>query len=113
MLGNHLKSAVIAALALTTVPTGAAAQAVSGFAASPPVASLQPNDDISRFYTASKNAPIWFRSGQADAGPALINILRRAPIEGFARGPQLAAEVEAALAKAQTGDAAAYRQPNM
>lgn len=59
------------------------------------------NSDISRFYTVSKDAPIWFRSGQADAGPALVVILRRAPLDGFARGPQLATDVEAALAKAQ------------
>ncbi len=109
MLVNHLKRAVFAALVLTTVPAGAMAQATSGFAAAPQLAPLQANDDISRFYTASKDAPIWFRSGQADAGPALINILRRASIEGFSRGPELAAGVEAALAKAQTGDAAAVQ----
>jgi murein L,D-transpeptidase YcbB/YkuD len=67
-------------------------------------------DDYSRFYAASKNAPIWFRSGQAEAGPLLVSILRRATIEGFSRGPQLAADVEAALAKAQAGDPAALQQ---
>ncbi len=109
MQHNYLKSAIFAAMALAAVPTGAAAQATSAIAASPQLTAMPGNDDISRFYTASKNAPIWFRAGQADAGPALVAILRRAPIEGFARGTQLAADVEAALAKAQTGDPAAVQ----
>jgi murein L,D-transpeptidase YcbB/YkuD len=67
-------------------------------------------DDYSRFYAASKNAPIWFRSGQAEAGQLLVSILRRSSIEGFSRGPQLAADVEAALAKAQAGDPAALQE---
>ncbi|MFL6747778.1 MAG: L,D-transpeptidase family protein [Sphingomicrobium sp.] len=67
-------------------------------------------DDYSRFYAASKNAPIWFRSGQAEAGPLLVSILRRSTIEGFSRGPQLAADVEAALAKAKAGDPAALQE---
>ena len=102
-----LKSALIAALAL--IPVMGSAQTVVGATATPQIAGLKYGDDISRFYTASKDAPIWFRAGQAEAGPMLINILRRAPIEGFARGPELAAEVEAALAKAQTGDPAAVQ----
>jgi len=99
---NLLKSAAFAALALAAVPAGAEIQATTA-AASPQLSTLHYNGDIARFYTASKNAPIWFRSGQADAGPELINILRRAPLDGFARGPQLATDVEAALAKVQTG----------
>jgi len=102
-----LKNALFAAISL--VPAIAAAQTPTGILASPQVASLTGSDDISRFYTASKNAPIWFRAGQAEAGPMLVNILRRAPLDGFARGPQLATDVEAALAKAQTGDPAAVQ----
>ena len=102
-----LNSALIAAL--VSVPATAFAQAVTTVSASPSIAATQGSDDISRFYTASNNAPIWFRAGQADAGPALVNILRRAPLDGFARGPQLAADVEAALAKAQTGDPASVQ----
>lgn len=109
-----LKSVLFAAAA--AIPAISSAQTVAGATATPAaataaptVAGLQYGDDISRFYTASKDAPIWFRAGQADAGPMLINILRRAPIDGFAKGPQLATDVEAALAKAQTGDAAAVQ----
>lgn len=104
-----LKSAAFAAFILASVPAGAI-QAGSATAASPQLPSLQYSDDISRFYTASKNSPIWFRPGQADAGPELVSILKRAPVDGFSRGTQLAADVEAALAKAQGGDAAAIQQ---
>lgn len=102
-------SKTLALAALTLVSTTVAAQVTTTPAALPQVSSLQANDDISRFYNASKNAPIWFRSGQAEAAPLLATILKRSSIEGFARGPQLAAEVEAAIAKAQTGDAAALQ----
>ena len=101
------KSATFAALALATV--GAASAQVSPTPATSSLLSpgAQAHDDYARFYAASKNAPIWFRSGQTEAGAELLNMLRRSPIEGFARGPQLAVEVEAAIAKAQSGDAAA------
>lgn len=100
-----LKSATFASL--TLFAGMASAQILSSSAAAPPVSATTSYDDYARFYSASKNAPIWFRSGQAEAGPALVNILRRSTIEGFARGPQLATEVEAALARAQSGDATA------
>ena len=100
-----LKNGTFAALAL--IAGFASAQTVSSSAAAQPLPSTASYDDYSRFYAASKNAPIWFRSGQTEAGPALVAILKRSSIEGFARGPQLATEVEAALARAQSGDAAA------
>jgi murein L,D-transpeptidase YcbB/YkuD len=100
------KSATIGALVLAAA--GSAWGQVSPTQTAASLPSVAPAyDDYSRFYAASKNAPIWFRSGQTEAGAELVSILRRSPIEGFARGPQLAAEVEAAIAKAQGGDAAA------
>ena len=104
---QQIISKTLALAALTLVSTTAAAQVVKTPAAAPQLAPLQATDDISRFYNASKNAPIWFRSGQAEAAPLLANVLRRSAIEGFTRGPQLAADVDAAIAKAQTGDPAA------
>lgn len=104
------KKLLMATLAGAVLPAASLAQTTTaGSATAPQLAAAQLLDDISRFYTASKNAPIWFRSGQAEAGPMLVTILKRAPIDGFERGPQLAASVEAALAKAQTGDAAAVQ----
>jgi len=103
-----LKSAAFAVIALSTAQSAVAAQAPTPVAALR--ASVSPaNSDVAGFYAATRNAPIWFRAGQAEAGPLLINILRRAPIDGLPMGPQLAAEAEAALAKAQTGDAAAVQ----
>jgi murein L,D-transpeptidase YcbB/YkuD len=104
---QQIISKTLALAALTLVSTTVAAQVTSTTAAVPQLASLQANDDISRFYNASKNAPIWFRSGQAEAAPLLASILQRSAIEGFTRGPQLAADVEAAIAKSQSGDPAA------
>jgi len=106
---TYIKSATFAALALVT------GSAWGQSASSPPTAPIQllaaqSADDYSRFYAASKNAPIWFRSGQAEAGPELVNILRRSQIEGFARGQELAVGVEAALAKAQSADPAAVQE---
>ena len=106
MQPNYLRNTVFAVLAAMALPAVAMSQSNNAEVASPP-RLFQANDDISRFYAASKNSPIWFRAGQAEAGPALVNILKRSPIEGFARGPQLAIEVESALARAQSGDAAA------
>jgi len=106
---QQIISKTLALTALALVSTTAAAQVTTTPAAVPVVSSLQANDDISRFYNASKNAPIWFRSGQTESALLLATVLKRSAIEGFTRGPQLAAEVEAAIAKAQTGDAAALQ----
>lgn len=106
---NLLKSAALAALTMWA-PSMATAQTTAIPAAAPQLSaapSVMPtNVDVGRFYDASRDAPIWFRAGQADAGPLLVTILKQSAIEGFAKGPQLAAEVEAALAKAQADPAA-------
>jgi murein L,D-transpeptidase YcbB/YkuD len=102
------KSATFAALAL--IAGSAWGQSASSLPTAPiQSAASQSFDDYSRFYAASKNAPIWFRSGQAEAGGELVSILRRSRIEGFTRGEELAVGVEAALAKAQGGDPAAVQ----
>ena len=50
---------------------------------------------------------MWFRGGVDNPAIAqLIAILQRAPFDGFAAGPQLAAQVQAAAAQAQSGNAA-------
>ena len=108
MQRKFLKTAAFSTFALAAVPAGAAVQAAPAAAPVQQAASsIRP--DVVQFYQVRKNPLVWLRAGQADAGPALINILRRSSIEGFSRGPQLAAEVEAAFARAQTGDAAAMQ----
>lgn len=62
---------------------------------------------VAAFYDQWKTQPIWFRGGAE--GPAvaqLITILQRAPFDGFAEGPQLSAQIQAAAAQAKSGSAA-------
>jgi murein L,D-transpeptidase YcbB/YkuD len=60
---------------------------------------------IDRFYSARKDALLWMSNREAQV--ALIQLLRDSPIDGFTRGPALATQIEAAIATAQTGGAAA------
>lgn len=60
---------------------------------------------VDRFYAARKDALLWMSDRQAQV--ALIQLLRDAPIDGFTRGPALATQIEAAIAAAQAGNAAA------
>ncbi len=67
--------------------------------------------DVSVAYNRYHLKPIWFRGGAQDAAPAqLIGILQRAPFDGFAEGPQLATQVQAAIAAAASGNPAAMAQ---
>lgn len=104
---KFLKTAAFATLAFAAVPAAAVTQAATAASAVPATASVRP--DVTQFYQVRKNPPVWFRAGQADAGPLLLQMLRDSSIEGFARGPQLAGEVEAALAQAQGGNAVAVQ----
>ena len=63
---------------------------------------------VSAFYAARRNAPLWLRGGAATpAAQDLIATLQRAPLDGLSSGPALAAEAQALIARAQSGDAAA------
>ena len=71
------------------------------------LAPLTASADVSAAYSRYHFKPIWFRGGAQDAAPVqLISILQRAPFDGFAEGPQLAAQVQAAVAAAATNPAA-------
>lgn len=92
-----------AGFALLVSGTSAIAQAAGG---SPGLASVPAATSVSAFYTNWSAPKIWFRNGTADPAAAqLVSILKRAPFDGLASGPQLAAQVEAALAQAQSGRA--------
>ena len=61
--------------------------------------------DVAAFYATYRPQPIWLRAGVNEVAVAqLVAILQRAPFDGFAEGPQLAAQVEAAVAQARSGD---------
>lgn len=92
-----------AGFALLVSGTSAIAQAAGG---SPAVASVPAATSVSAFYTNWSAPKIWFRNGTVDPAAAqLVSILKRAPFDGLASGPQLAAQVEAALTQAQSGRA--------
>ncbi|MEO6247284.1 MAG: L,D-transpeptidase family protein [Sphingomicrobium sp.] len=56
---------------------------------------------VDNFYAPRSNAPLWLKAGPASpAVAALVSTLRRAPLDGLASGPQLADQIQAALASA-------------
>lgn len=88
-----------------------AASSAALVAASPaPVVPASPLSasaaSVSGFYDTFRSQPIWFKNGVNSALVSqLTAILQRAPFDGLAAGPQLAAEVQAAAAQAATGRA--------
>ena len=96
--------ALLGATCSLFVSGGATAQTAAPAAAVPQM----PADDITAVYESYRPQPIWTRNGINEAAVAqLVAILQRAPFDGFAAGPQLAAEVQAAVAPARSGDPAA------
>src|SRR5438128_7804447 len=99
-----------AGVALLAFGAAAVAQVPGGTS----VAAVPAAASVSAFYSAHSAPTIWFRNRTADpAALQLIAILKRAPFDGLATGPQLAAQVEAALGQAQSGrpeDVAAAEQ---
>jgi len=91
--------AAAAALSLQPIAATAAAQPAGSLAASPSIEAI---------YRTWRYAPIWFSGNTAKpATQRLLQILNRAPVDGFAAGPQLAAQVQMALQQAATGSPAA------
>jgi murein L,D-transpeptidase YcbB/YkuD len=75
-----------------------------------PVVRVAPTDPVEAYYFHHGEAPIWFRSEASRAAATRLSaILRRAPIDGFTAGPALAAQVDAAIASATPGNAAAIK----
>lgn len=69
-------------------------------------ASLPSAGAVTAFYSRW-STPIWFRGGAVNpAAGRLVSILKRAQFDGLASGPQLASQVEAAIARASTGSPA-------
>lgn len=89
---------------------GAPAQAQDTIAMAAPAVTSDASADVANAYDTFHIAPIWFRPGADHAAVTkLVEILRRAPFDGFADGPRLANVVEAAVAQAaaQPGSVAA------
>jgi len=87
---------------ISAVP--ASAQLGATVPASAQASSLPVLASVATFYDTWRAQPIWFKNGVNPSVVAqLTAILRRAPFEGLASGPQLAAEVQAAAAQAASG----------
>jgi len=94
--------AMTAGLVLLGTGVNASGQTVGD----PGIGGVSAATSVAAYYAARSGTNIWFRSGAADpAAGQLVAMLKRAPFDGMASGPQLAAQVEAALAQAQSGRA--------
>ena len=70
--------------------------------------------NVRYFYERQNYTPIWFKPGAGDeAIGQLTAILRRAPIDGMANGPEIAARVEAAVAAARGGDPMKHKEAEL
>src|SRR3954470_2435681 len=70
-------------------------------------ASTSVSSAVAAAYDSYQIQPVWFRNGvDSPAITQLITILQRAPFDGFAEGPQLATQVQAAVAQVRTNPAA-------
>lgn len=105
MKAQTLKYLASAAL-LAGLPAGAAAQ--TGMPAPAHSASLPTASAVAAVYDQWQMKPIWFQGSiPSPAAAQLMKILRRAPFDGLASGPAIAAQVDAAIAQAASGNPAA------
>jgi murein L,D-transpeptidase YcbB/YkuD len=96
-----LAGVACAALMIICVPAQAAAPATQSHAA-------PANQAVASFYAARRNAPMWLAQGaDSSAARTFIQALQRAPLDGFANGPMLAAQAQALLGQAAAGDPSA------
>lgn len=102
----YLLTAVAATL-IAAAPAGAKKKPAPVPPPAPQVALPDsPNGVNVRYYYQRRQFPaIWFGArGGDEAIGQLLSILRRAPIDGMANGPQVAASVEAAVQRAKTSN---------
>src|SRR4051812_31493166 len=93
---------------LKLLALGASAASLIAAAPAPPqvdFAAPAAVSSVAAFYDTWRAQPIWFKNGvNAAAVAQLTAILQRAPFDGLASGPQLAAQVQAAAAQAASGN---------
>jgi len=99
-----LAGVALAALAGLSQPAFAAAAAIPAV----PERAAPAADPLSAFYAARGNAPLWLANGSATtAAQQLLGVLDRAPLDGLANGPELAARARTLIARSAGGDARA------
>jgi murein L,D-transpeptidase YcbB/YkuD len=96
---------VCASALLSAAPSSG--QVAGAFPAATQAAAVPAASSVASFYDNWQTPPIWFRGGvESPAVAQLVAILQRAPFDGFAAGPALALQVQAAAAQAHSGNAA-------
>ena len=89
------------ALGVSALVLPAASQAAAADGQS---AAISTGAAVASFYDAFQSHSLWFRGGpNAAAIGQLTAILQRAPFDGYPQGPQVAAQVQAAVAQAASG----------
>ena len=96
MLKSFYFGAAIATMALIPATAQAATQG------SAVVATQGAAGAVDNFYRARGNSPLWFANGRESAAAVeLVGLLKRAPLDGLSSGPQIASQIERAIAAAQ------------
>ena len=107
MMRTGILAAAVAALALQSGAAWAKPKPVAAPVQAPlpyQSANLPTSGEVRAFYAGWRFAPIWFNGNAVKpAATELIEILRRAPLDGIGAGPQYAAQVQAAVQQAATG----------
>jgi murein L,D-transpeptidase YcbB/YkuD len=112
------ETAPAAIVAPTAEPTASAAPEAGTTPASAPVAPTPPvaaapasapvvlsDSSVDSFYTARAGAPVWFRDAETrEAATKLAALLRNGELDGLADSAELAAAVDAAIARALPDD---------
>jgi L,D-transpeptidase YcbB len=105
VITRFLAGAACAALMGLALPASAATSPEL-----PAVSIVSPSatQAVNAFYASRNGAPLWLRSaGSSSAARDLVGILERAPLDGLDSGPALAAQAQALMARAQSGDPSA------
>ncbi|HVM38715.1 MAG TPA: L,D-transpeptidase family protein [Sphingomicrobium sp.] len=98
-----VKRALCAALLLSAAPIVAATPGSAPLQFGQAASVADPA--VAAFYQRRGNQPLWLTPANRGAAATLVNLLRRAELDGLASGPALAAEAEAAIARAAGGNA--------
>lgn len=102
---RSLAGAALAALTLCGAPAVAAATPDAPAVARP--FAMFSNSAVDAFYASRNGRLLWLAGSDRRAAGELVRILKRSSIEGFADGPAIAAQAEALLVRAGSGDRSA------
>ena len=107
MKSNKLKLGILGLSASTLLWAVPACAGTSLYTSGGEGSAVAAAAGVSAFYDTWQSKPIWFRGSVSNPAVAeLVSILQRAPFDGFAEGPQLAQQVQAAVSQAQSGNPA-------